>query len=177
MKKISLTVLSAVFLISASAVKAAEVAHNLQFSGNLIIPDCTVNDGNPIKTEWKDVEIQTLGTASAPSHEKELRISVKCPYFLGTPKMAIKGNAVDVAGKQGLQTTKYNEGLLVFLRTKTAGSWISYNSRQNIPDDSISGAGTDKILTMYAALGYSGEMEDLTPGPFSAGATLEMRYE
>ena len=72
MKKISLTVLSAVFLISASAVQAAEVAHNLQFSGNLIIPDCTVNDGNPIKTEWKDVEIQTLGTASAPSHEKEL---------------------------------------------------------------------------------------------------------
>lgn len=181
MRKISLTVLSAVFLISASAVQAAEVAHNLQFSGNLIIPDCTVNGGNPIKTEWKDVEIQTLGSDSAPSHEQKLSIPVKCPYAFGTPKMTVKGNAVRVAGKQGLQTTKYNDkqrgGLLVFLRTKTADSWISYNSKQNIPNDSITGTGTDKVLTIYAALGYVGKMEDLTPGLFSSGGTLEMRYE
>ncbi|EPR2988558.1 fimbrial protein [Escherichia coli] len=177
MKKISLTALSAVFLISASAVQAAEIAHNLQFSGNLIIPDCTVNDGNPIKTEWKDVEIQTLGTASTPSHEQELRIPVKCPYSLGTPKMTLKGEFTSVEGKQGLQTSKRDEGLLIFLRTKTPGSWISYNSKQNIPNDSIIGASSDKTLIMYAALGYSKKMEDLTPGEFSAGATLEMRYE
>lgn len=176
MKKISLTALSAVFLISASAVQAAEVAHNLQFSGNLIIPDCTVNNGNPIKTEWKDVEIQTLGTASAPSHEQELRISVKCPYSLGTPKMTLKGSFTSEAGKRGLQTSKYNEGLLIFLRTKAPGSWITGETMQ-IPGDSITGDGADKILTMYAALGYSKKMEDLTPGEFSAGATLEMRYE
>ncbi|EIR7746764.1 fimbrial protein [Salmonella enterica subsp. enterica serovar Infantis] len=176
MKKISLTVLSAVFLISASAVQAAEVAHNLQFSGNLIIPDCTVNEGNPIKTEWKDVAIQTLGSASAPSHEQALRIPVKCPYSLGTPKMTLKGNFTSVAGKQGLQTSKNSEGLLIFLRTKTPGSWITSETMQ-IPDDSITGDSADKILTMYAALGYSKRMEDLTPGEFSAGATLEMRYE
>nr|WP_228929166.1 fimbrial protein [Escherichia marmotae] len=176
MKKISLTVLSAVFLISASAVQAAEVAHNLQFSGSLIIPDCTVNDGNPIKTEWKDVEIQTLGTASTPSHEQELRIPVKCPYSLGTPKMTLKGSFTSEAGKRGLQTSKYDEGLLIFLRTKAPGSWITSETMQ-IPGDSITGIGTDKTLTMYAALGYSKKMEDLTPGEFSAGATLEMRYE
>ena len=176
MKKISLTVLSAVFLISASAVQAAEVAHNLQFSGNLIIPDCTVNDGNPIKTEWKDVEIQTLGTASAPSHEKELSIPVKCPYSLGAPKMTLKGSFTSEAGKWGLQTSKYDEGLLIFLRTKAPDSWITGETTR-VPNDSITGTGTDKTLTMYAALGYSKKMEDLTPGPFSAGATLEMRYE
>lgn len=176
MKKISLTALSAVFLISASAVQAAEIAHNLQFSGNLIIPDCTVNDGNPIKTEWKDVEIQTLGTASTPSHEQELRIPVKCPYSLGTPKMTLKGEFTSVEGKQGLQTSKRDEGLLIFLRTKTPDSWITGETMQ-IQDGSITGDGADKILTMYAALGYSGKMEYLTPGPFSAGATLEMRYE
>ncbi|WP_089639647.1 fimbrial protein [Escherichia coli] len=176
MKKISLTALSAVFLISASAVQAAEVAHNLQFSGNLIIPDCTVNDGNPIKTEWRDVEIQTLGTASTPSHEQELRIPVKCPYSLGTPKMTLKGEFTSVEGKQGLQTSKRDEGLLIFLRTKTPGSWITGETMQ-IQDGSITGDGADKILTMYAALGYSKKMEDLTPGEFSAGATLEMRYE
>lgn len=176
MKKISLTVLSAVFLISASAVQAADVTHNLQFSGNLIIPDCTVNDGNPIKTEWKDVEIQTLGTASAPSHEQELRIPVKCPYSLGTPKMTLKGNFTFVAEKLGLQTSKNSEGLMIFLRTKAPDSWITGETMQ-LPSNSITGTGPDKTLTMYAALGYSKRMEDLTPGEFSAGATLEMRYE
>ncbi|EFH6733254.1 fimbrial protein [Escherichia coli] len=156
---------------------SAQAADNLQFRGNLVIPNCTVNNGNPIETDWGSVEIQTLGNPNTPSHEKELNISVNCPYALGTPKMKVTGAAHTTSGEQGLQTSKYDEGLLIYLRTKAARSWISYNAEQDIPVDSISGSGTDKTLTMYASLGYYKTMEDLKPGPFTAGATLEMRYE
>ena len=91
--------------------------------------------------------------------------------------MKVTGAAHITAGEGGLKTSKYDEGLLIYLRTKTAGSWVSYNTEKNIPADSISGNGTDKTLTMYASLGYYKKMEDLKPGPFTAGATLEMRYE
>lgn len=161
-------------LFSTTSVQAAD---NLQFRGNLVIPNCTVNNGNPIETDWGSVEIQMLGNPNTPSHEKELNISVNCPYALGTPKMKVTGAAHTTSGERGLQTSKYDEGLLIYLRTKAARSWISYNAEQDIPVDSISGSGTDKTLTMYASLGYYKTMEDLKPGPFTAGATLEMRYE
>ncbi len=161
-------------LFSAASVQAVD---NLQFRGNLVIPNCTINNGNPVETDWGGVDIQTLGNPNTPSHEKELSILVKCPYSLGTPKMTVTGSSHTVAGEKGLQTSKYDEGLLVYLRTKAANSWISYNTKQTIPADSISGNGTDKTLTMYASLGYYKTMEDLKPGPFTAGATLEMRYE
>lgn len=172
-KKISGIMLFAALFTSVSV----QAADNLQFKGNLVIPNCTVNNGNPVETDWGGVEIQTLGNPNTPSHEKELSISVKCPYALGTPKMKITGATHTTAGEGGLKTSKYDEGLLIYLRTKTAGSWVSYNTEQNIPADSISGNGADKTLTMYASLGYYKKMEDLKPGPFTAGATLEMRYE
>ncbi|EIM7318259.1 type 1 fimbrial protein [Escherichia coli] len=173
MKKIAGFLVSVVLLMSGSV----QAADNLQFRGNLVIPDCKINGGKEILTDWRDVEIQTLGSPNTPSHEKELSISVECPYFLGTPKMKIVANAFIDPGRSGIKTSKYDEGLLVYLRTKTPGSWVAYNAEQNIPVDSISGSGANKTLTMYASLGYFKTMEDLKPGPFTAGATLEMRYE
>lgn len=172
-KKITGIMLLAV-LFSAVSVQAED---NLRFKGNLIIPNCTINNGNPVETDWGNVEIQTLGNPNTTSHEKELSISVKCPYALGTPKMKLSGSVYTTAGKTGLQTSKYEEGLLIYLRTKNASGWVSYNTEQNIPASSISGDGIDKTLIMYASLGYYKRMEDLKPGPFTAGATLEMKYE
>ncbi|HBH5027530.1 TPA: fimbrial protein [Escherichia coli] len=172
-KKMTGIMLFAALFASASV----QATDNLQFRGNLVIPNCTVNNGNPIETDWGSVEIQTLGNPNTPSHEKELNIAVNCPYALGTPKMKVTGAAHTATGERGLQTSKYDEGLLIYLRTKAARSWISYNAEQDIPVDSISGSGTDKTLTMYASLGYYKTMENLKPGPFTAGATLEMRYE
>ncbi|WP_105624821.1 MULTISPECIES: fimbrial protein [Cronobacter] len=173
MKKITGVMLSATLFSAISA----QATDNLQFRGNLVIPSCTINNGSPIETDWGRVEIQTLGSPNTPSHEKQLSIPVKCPYSLGTPKMKVTGAAHTATEPKGLQTSKYNEGLLIYLRTKNAGSWITYNTEQNIPANSISGTGVDKTLTMHASLGYYKRMEDLKPGPFTAGATLEMRYE
>ncbi|ELU0592774.1 fimbrial protein [Escherichia coli] len=176
-KKISGVMLFTI-LLSPITVKAVDnLRDNLSFKGNLIIPNCTINYGSQIETDWGDVEIQTLKRPHTPTHEKELNIPVTCPYSLGTPKMKISGAAHIVAGQSGLKTSKYDEGLLIYMRTKAAGSWVSYNAEKNIPADSISGSGSNKILTMYVSLGFYKTMEELKPGPFTAGATLEIRYE
>ncbi|HHW0957910.1 TPA: fimbrial protein [Escherichia coli] len=173
MKKITGVMLSAA-LFSAVSVQATD---NLQFRGNLIIPSCTINNDNPIETDWGKVEIQMLGNPNTPSHEKQLSIPVKCPYSIGTPKMKVTGAAHTASVPEGLQTSKYNEGLLIYLRIKNVGNFISYNTEQNIHADRISGSGIDKTLTMYASLGYYKRMEDLKPGPFTATASLTLRYE
>lgn len=170
MKKKIMGVMLFAALFTSASVQAED---NLLFKGHLVIPNCTVNSGKPIETNWGYVEIHTLGQRNTSSHEKELKISVKCPYAFGAPKMKVTG----ASENGGLKTSKYDEGLLIYLRTKSAGSWISFNSEKNIPADSISGMGEDKTLTMYASLGYYKAMVDLKPGPFTAGATLEMRYE
>ncbi|EFI6096023.1 fimbrial protein [Escherichia coli] len=163
-------------LFAGASVQAAD---NLTFKGNLIIPNCTINNNAPLETNFGDVEIQTLGSnPNMYSHEKLLSIPVRCPYNLGTPKMKISGKLHTPAkGAAGIQTSKYNEGLVIYLRTKAKDSWISYGREFNIPNDSITGGGVDKTLTMYAALGYYKTMKDLKPGPFTAGTTLEIRYE
>ncbi|EKG5216418.1 fimbrial protein, partial [Escherichia coli] len=119
MKKITSVMLSATLFSAVSA----QATDNLQFRGNLIIPSCTINNGNPIETDWGQVEIQTLGNPNTPSHEKLLSIPVKCPYSLGTPKMKVTGAAHTASVPKGLQTSKYNEGLLIYLRTKNTNDW------------------------------------------------------
>ncbi|NNT87413.1 fimbrial protein, partial [Escherichia coli] len=54
-KKMTGIMLFAALFMSASA----QASDNLQFKGKLIIPDCTINNGNPIETDFGDIEIQT----------------------------------------------------------------------------------------------------------------------
>lgn len=76
--------------------------------------------------------------------------------------------------KQGILTSKSEEGLFVYLSAGTVNGWLKYNEEQNIPKTNIKNG---SALRLYAFLGYSKNMSNLTPGPFSAGAALTLRYE
>lgn len=166
-----------IFLMLLISSKIVLAADNLSFQGNLVIPNCKINAGNVVQVNWGGVEIQSLTSSDVPYYEKLFNIPIECPYSVGTPKMKITANVHEQAGWAGIQTTKYDEGLLVYLRTKANGSWVKYNRFSNIPSDSITGSGTNKSMTLYASLGRYKDIEHLKPGPFSAGATLEVRYE
>ncbi|WP_372342150.1 fimbrial protein, partial [Escherichia marmotae] len=75
-KKMTGIMLFAALFMSASA----QAADNLQFKGKLIIPDCTINNGNPIETDFGDIEIQTIVAKNTGYHWKSLNIPVDCPY-------------------------------------------------------------------------------------------------
>ncbi|HDW7645035.1 TPA: fimbrial protein [Escherichia coli] len=170
-----------IFILSAllmSGLSMPVFADNLQFTGKLIIPDCTVNHNNALIVDWQDVEIQSLSKKNTGYHEKEVVVPLDCPYQWGKPKLKIIADMHTTAGEQGIKTTKYNEGLLIYLRTGRGQPWIS-NSGQyyDIPAEGISGSGGNTALKLYAYLGRYKEIADLTPGPFRASANMEVRYD
>lgn len=73
---------------------SAQAADNLQFRGNLIIPNCKINNNQPVEIDWGDVEIQTIGyKVTNPYLHKSKDISIECPYGYGKPRMKISGTS------------------------------------------------------------------------------------
>ncbi|HEI2706146.1 TPA: type 1 fimbrial protein, partial [Escherichia coli] len=139
-KKMTGIMLLAALFMSAST----QASDNLQFKGKLIIPNCTVNNGNPIETDFGDIEIQTIAAKNTGYHWKSLNIPVDCPYTLGTPKIKLTGNKASVYNN-AIKTTKYDaEKLVIYFRQGTAdnrGAMINLGSYQNLATDAIIGSG------------------------------------
>lgn len=162
-------------LFSAASVQAAD---NLQFRGNLIIPNCTVNDNNIVQIDWGDVEIQNFSNPYMSYYVKQESIKLECPYYYNTPKLTLTG-AKEGNYKNYLQTSKYDEGLIISVRQ---GAWgnnniVALGKKINIVEDAITGTGKDKSLNLGFALERIKNIEDLKPGAFTASANLEVRYE
>lgn len=176
-KKMTGVMLFAALFMSASA----QASDNLQFKGKLIIPDCTINNGNPIETDFGDIEIQTIAAQNKGYHWKSLRIPVDCPYTLGAPKIKLTGNQASFY-KNSIKTSKYDpEKLVIYFRQGTAdnrGERIDLGSYHNLATDAITGSsGTKRTVLITAGVGREQGMELLTPGPFTASANMEVRYE
>ncbi len=179
MKKSAISLLFLGALFSASA--AVQAANNLSFKGNLVIPDCTVNNNSPIETDFGDIEIQTIEAKNTGYHWKSLKIPVNCPYTLATPKIKLTGSQASYY-KNSIKTSKYDaEKLVIYFRQGTAdnrGAKIDLGSYQNLANDAITGSsGTKRTILITAGVGREEGMELLTPGPFTASANMEMRYE
>lgn len=159
---------------------SVQAGDNLQFKGKLIIPNCTVNNGNPIETDFGDIEIQTIKAPNTGYHWQSLRIPVECPYNIGKPRIKITGN-VGGYHPNSIQTSKFaKEKLVVYLRAGTAESreqFLDLNKEHVLGDKFVTGSGTKKTILIAAGVGRDGELELLTPGPFTASANMEFRYE
>ncbi|EFO1585541.1 fimbrial protein [Escherichia coli] len=164
------------------AIASVQAADNLRFKGNLIIPNCTINGDNPIETNFGNVEIQKLELVNTGYYKQPIKIRLNCPYNIKTPKIRITGNKA-AKTSNGIQTSKYNtEKLVVWLRTSDIshvwGEAITINGgMQKLPAGAITGTGADKTLYLTASVGREEGMELLTPGPFTASANMEVRYE
>ncbi|EEE1598521.1 fimbrial protein [Salmonella enterica] len=151
-------------------------ATTVNFKGNLIIPDCTINNSNPLEVDFGDIEIQTLSVTNTAYHGRDFSIPMTCPYILGTPKLTMTSSAVHNALQGIIQTSKYSEGLVIYLRQKGGGTAVPLSTATNI-SSSVTGTGTSKTLTLNAGVGRYKDMTLLTPGPFTASASLQVRYE
>lgn len=171
-----------VLLTTLFSAVSAQAVDNLRFKGNLVIPNCTINNGNPIETNFGDIEIQTIAAPNTGYHWQSLNIPVDCPYTLGTPKIKLTGNQTTVTYKNSIKTSKYDaEKLVIYFRQGTAdnrGAMINLGSYQNLAVDAITGSsGTKRTVLITAGVGREQGMELLTPGPFTASANMEVRYE
>ncbi|MBN6468806.1 fimbrial protein [Escherichia coli] len=151
----------------------AHAVDNLTFKGKLIIPACTVTKA---EVDWGNVEIQTLSRNG--NHEKEFTVNMQCPYNLGTMKVTITsngqtGNSILVPDTSSVS----GDGLLIYLynsNNSSIGNAVTLG-RQFTPGK-ITGVGQSKNITLYAKLGYKGDMRKLQAKAFSATATLVASY-
>ncbi|ELY6206055.1 fimbrial protein, partial [Cronobacter malonaticus] len=149
-----------------------------KFKGNLIIPNCTINNNNAIETDFKDIEIQTIANSNTGYHWQQINIPVSCPYSIGAPKVRITGNKG--IAPNSIQTNKYpNEKLAIYLKQSRAsgeqGNNIIIGQSMSLDSGSVSNNKNNVYLT--AGVAREGAMSLLKPGPFSASATMELRYE
>ncbi|EJV9475485.1 TPA: fimbrial protein [Cronobacter sakazakii] len=153
-------------------------ADNLRFKGNLIIPNCTINNNNAIETDFANIEIQTIANSNTGYHWKQINIPVNCPYTIGTPKITITGNKGSAANS--IQTNKYSsEKLVIYLKQSSesgrSGNNITIGQSMRLDSGSVSNNKNNVYLT--AGVAREGDMSLLKPGPFTAAATMELRYE
>ena len=157
-----------------------QAADNLLFKGNLVIPNCTVNNNQSIETDFGDIQIQTLSAANTGYHWKSILVPVECPYNYGTPKINFTGQKG--MKNNSIQTSKYtNEKLVVYLQQGTAdklGKEIELGSYQDLEQDAITNANDNqRNILLAAGVGREDDMSLLTPGPFTASVNMEIRYE
>lgn len=154
----------------------AHAADNLTFRGKLIIPACTVSQ---TEVDWKDVEIQTLNTDGS-GHQKDFTVSMRCPYSMGNMKVTITATSVQNNNAILVKntSTKAGDGLLVYLYNRssngTIGSAITLGTA--FTPGYITGTKPERNISLYAKLGYKGNMQNLIAGTFTATATLVASY-
>ncbi|HCR3451290.1 TPA: fimbrial protein [Citrobacter werkmanii] len=161
-------------LISGAA-SAADTA--LNFKGNLIIPNCVINNNNPVIVDFKNVEIQTLAVVNTVYHDTEFSVSMNCPYSVGTPKLTLSSTNPYNASLGIIRTNRNDtEGLVIHLRQKDKKQVVPLNTPTAVTS-SVTGSGSDRTLTLNAGLAQVKGMNALKPGPFTASASLQLRYE
>ncbi len=146
------------------------------FTGNLVVPLCTVNNNTQVTVPFGDVEIQTLSAVNTAYQLRDVTIPVVCPYTSGTPRLTVSTTSAHNAAQGVLQTSKYREGLVVYLRQKDGTTALPLGTETAVTS-SVTGTGTTRTLTLKAGIGRIKDLETLTPGEFTASSTLQIRYQ
>lgn len=152
-------------------------AVDMNFTGNLVVPPCVINGGRDVFMEWGNVDITRVpdGNVGFAGASKQVTLSLSCPYAIGVPNMYVTGDRFTGHAFYGgaVKTTK--EDLLVYLHATgiTTGTLI-INGKTPI---TLTGAGTEKSVTLTGYLARTPGFTSLTPGPFNGIVALNVVYE
>lgn len=171
----SVTKIAAILLAVGPLPPMAGADTGMVFTGNLVVPLCTVNNNTQVTVPFGDVEIQTLVAANTPYHLRDVTIPIACPYTVGTPRLTVTTSSAHNATQGVLQTSKYSEGLVVYLRQKDGTTPLPLAAETTVTS-SVTGSGTTRTLTLRAGIGRINSLDMLTPGEFTASSTLQIRY-
>lgn len=167
---------SAAVLLAACLLPLTAAADTgMVFTGNLVVPLCTVNNNTQVTVPFGDVEIQTLVAANTPYQLRDVTVPIFCPYTSGTPRLTVTTSSAHNATQGVLQTSKYSEGLVVYLRQKDGTTALPLGTEATVTS-SVTGTGTTRTLTLKAGIGRVNSLDMLTPGEFTASSTLQIRY-
>ncbi|EEE1598519.1 fimbrial protein [Salmonella enterica] len=165
-------------LLVAGSVSAVDLTVNI--TGKIVIPPCTVNNGQSIEVDFGDVPVTDV-TNSKFRQKKD--IAVTCTYYQGTPYIKMTGTQLTGAGTNVLKTNISNFGIALYQGDGVGTPLVLGNGTSNGSEyigyrvtSGLSGTGTSSgIFTFTAAPSKTGSAE-LSAGAFNATASMSITY-
>lgn len=148
----------------------------INMRGTLVVLPCVVNDNSPVEVDFGEISREVLTTANTPYYSQDFTVSMNCAYFQGVPMMTVTASGIHNATEGTIQTSRYDEGLIIFLRKQGGATPVPIGSAIDITD-SLSGSDSTRTLTLNAGVGRFLEMDDITPGTFSGTIALQVIYQ
>jgi minor pilin subunit PapE len=173
-KKFSVKIISAAFLLSGFFTTTVSADTTINFSGNLIVPDCTINSGNAIDVPFGDIIIQDLAAVNQPYKMTPIPIDMNCPYTSGTPKLTVMATpATGAVNNDAIVTSKDTEGFVVYLYQADQTSRLQLNTPTEI---TITGTAPALHFDLFGAVGHLNGVSQLTAGAFTSTASIRVTY-
>ncbi|EDM5312995.1 TPA: fimbrial protein [Salmonella enterica subsp. enterica serovar Typhimurium] len=163
-------------LLLTGSVSAVDVTVNI--TGEIVIPPCTVNNGQTIEVNFGDVPVSDV-TNSRYRQKKD--VTVTCTYYQGTPYIKITGTQLTGAGTHVLRTNISNFGIALYQGDGVGTPLILGNGTSNgneyigYPVNSGLNGAPSGIFTFTATPFKTGSTE-LSAGAFSATASMSITY-
>ncbi|EAN8675976.1 fimbrial protein [Salmonella enterica] len=161
-------------VLMAENVEAVDIA--VRVSGNIVIPPCTINKGQPVEIDFGNIPINEI---SDLQYRRKKTVSVVCSYYQGIPYVKITGSQLNSAGNNVLSTNISNFGIALY-----QGDGVSVPLRLGNGDNSVgypvtaglSGTGMPVGEFTFTAVPYKVGGGELSVGAFSAGANISITY-
>jgi type 1 fimbria pilin len=173
-KKFPVKIISAAFLLSGFFTTTVSADTTINFSGNLIVPDCSINSGNAIDVSFGDIIIQDLAVVDQPYKMTPILIDMDCPYTSGTPKLTVLATpAAGAVNNDAIRTSKDGEGFVVYLYQDDQTSRLQLNTPTEI---NVTGTAPALHFGLYGAVGHLTGVGNLTAGAFTSTASIRVTY-
>ncbi|HDC1420164.1 TPA: fimbrial protein [Salmonella enterica] len=163
-------------LLAAGSVSAVDVTVNI--TGEIVIPPCTVNNGQIIEVNFGDIPVSDV-TNNRYRQRKD--VNVICTYYQGTPYIKVTGAQLTGAASHVLKTNINNFGIALYQGDGVGTPLVLGNGTSNgneyIGSPITSGlSGTSSGTFTFTAVPYKVGSAELSAGAFSSTASMSITY-
>lgn len=161
---------------------AGAVDMNINITGTIYIPPCTINNNSPIQFSFN--QIMTYGV-DGQANAITKNIPVTCTYFKGTPYVKVTGNQLTGAPDNVLRVSTTSANYSRFGIALYQGNNVDANQPLRLNGSAARGYAITKGLTntgqansqfTITAVPYKTGTADLAAGNFTATASLSIVY-
>lgn len=138
----------------------------INITGEIYSPPCTINNGENIIIDFKNINIETVDNTSGGVTKT---INIKCSYTNGFPRINVIGNKLE-GQNNVLATNITNFGIALFQGTG--------------PSPIRLGEGNNRLMTgigsstfTFTSVPFKNGSGTLSPGAFKATARMNIFYE
>lgn len=155
---------------------------DIKIKGEIHIPPCVINNGNPIVVDFGDIQVDKIELNANNELQKITQVTLQCDFHDGIPYLSVKGSKAinaDVLNTMGINRDKL--GIVLYFGDSISNDKIAINSLDN------NGYG-QKITTglleqnvrntefIFTSAPVRIGQDSLDVGPFSAVATFSIHY-